>query len=294
MDSSRLLKRLWMKQQPNKICFKGLGTYWECEVLFDIPVSKSEGVRILIEQELVRFSNSYSRFEKDSLISRLNQKKALEYPPLELIEMLDFAREMFEVSEGYFNISVGGRLNALGYGGQELYAFSDPNFWQKVIISEDKIVIPDQSVIDFGGFGKGWLIDRFANIFRQNSINEFIVNGGGDLFVQSQQPIEIVLEHPLDPSKKIGQTWIKNGSLAASSTLKRAWVQNEVLHNHIINPKDDKSMDGSIIGSFVKADRALIADAIATILIIKPELESTLSKKYDLKVILLNRDQFKS
>lgn len=208
--------------------------------------------------------------------------------------MFRFARDMFEFSAGVFNISVGGGLNSLGYGDTKSGAAIKQDFWANVIVDDKLISIPKGSAVDLGGFGKGWLIDSFAEILIKNKVNWFIINGGGDLLVRSDRPIEIVLEHPFDSSKKIGQTRITSGALAASSTLKRVWKYNGNNHNHIIDPFSGESSDGSVIGTFVKADSSLIADTMATILIIKPELDSILKEKFDLKTILLDKSQFKN
>lgn len=283
-----------MKPQSKFIKFDGLGTRWECELFGDITDDKLCQLRELLVAELTRFTKLYSRFDEDSLISRLNKQSELHHPPAELRDMLLFSKKMFDDSEGVFNISVGGVLNAKGYGKVDLTAKVNLDFWQSVIIDDDLISIPNGSVIDFGGFGKGWLIDEFAQILRDKNIDQFIVNGGGDLFVQSDELIEIALEHPMDSSKKIGQTRIGFGALAASSTLKRVWTHSGNNYNHIINPFSGESSDNGVIGTFVKADTALIADVVATILIVEPNLNDVLTKKYNLQTIILTADQIKS
>lgn len=283
-----------MKPLPNIIKFDGLGTHWECEILNEISADKLVLIEKVLISELNRFTGCYSRFDEVSLIGRLNLQSKIVNPPKEMVDMFRFARDMFEVSAGIFNISVGGGLNSFGYGDTRSGAAIKQDFWANVIVDDKLISIPKDSVVDFGGFGKGWLIDNFSEILRKNKVNWFIINGGGDLLVRSDKPIEIVLEHPFDSSKKIGQTRITSGALAASSTLKRVWKYNGNKYNHIINPINGESSDGPVIGTFVKAESALIADTMATVLIIKPELDNVLKEKFNLKTILLDKSQFKN
>lgn len=282
--------------QPSKIIeFNGLGSYWECEILdADFPVEKYFEIRQILTERLQEFSKNYSRFDEKSLISRLNRSHQINNPPTEMVEMFEFARKMFNETDGIFNISVGGELNSMGYGSKKQSAKVQSDFWNNVIIENSKIITPPDSVIDFGGFGKGWLIDDFVQILIQNEIHNFIVNGGGDLYVHSDKPIEINLEHPFNSTMSVGQTKITDGAMAASSIIKRTWIDDGVRHHHIINPTTGDSADSEIIATFVKADSAKIADVMATVLIIKPELNEILSESHNLKTILLSRDQFKN
>ena len=110
--------------------------------------------------------------------------------------------------------------------------------------------------------------------------------------MQANNEVDIKLEHPYDDRKFIGQTKINCGALAASSVVKRVWQNKGIQQHHIIDPFRREPSDSGVVSSFVKADTALIADVMATILIIKPELEMKLSESFNLKTILLTKDYF--
>lgn len=272
--------------QIQKIEFEALGTHWWIEIWNDPPQSSVQ----CIVNEVARFERTYSRFKPDSQFSILNRQKRLVQPTTELLAMLAFAKEMHETSNGIFNISVGGTLARTGYGrGQS--AHTDNHLWEKIIIRDDEIVLPNECEIDFGGFGKGWLIDRVGALLRNEGHTHYVINGGGDILVSAPNPIELALEHPLDPSQMIGNTRLVRGALAVSSSVKRAWVQGGIHYHHIIDPRTDSSSSSDILTTYVRADSALIADTMATILLIEPSLNQPLSTKYNLQTILLNRTQ---
>ena len=277
-----------MKQKFNNIQLDSLGTHWEFEIIDD---DISNDKHHLLEKQIINcineFENNYSRFKTDSIISQLDSQSYINNPSDELLNMFNFAKKMFDVSKGAFNISVVGVLNSIGYGSSTDGSIAINDLWNYIDVSKKYITIPPGVSIDLGGFGKGWLIDKIVELLRKNNIKQFVVNGGGDLFVQSNNPIEITLEHPINPKLSIGKTFIQNGALAVSSTVKRAWEKDGVKYHHIINPKTNNSANTDIVCAFVKADTALIADTMATILIVKPELNNKLSKRYDLKTILL-------
>lgn len=267
-----------------KIEFEGIGTHWWIEILDD---DDHRDIKKAIINTVQQFNQDYSRFLPGSYIGKLNSEKVLHHPPRELIDMLLFAKDMYVVSEGAFNISVGGELAHRGYGKGSKQAGIDRDLWGHMTVGDDIITIPDTVDIDLGGFGKGWLIDTLGALLRNNGHPFFVINGGGDILVSSKVPIELALEHPTDATKMMGTTRITQGALGASSNEKRVWVNHGKVQRHIIDPRDAAAGSSDVMGTFVRADTALIADTMATILFINPTLNKQLSKRYELQTIII-------
>jgi thiamine biosynthesis lipoprotein len=258
----------------------GIGTHWWFELLDTMTFPPS--LRRDITQTIEQFDADYSRFRPDSYLGRLNRDKVLHNPPEELLAMMQFAKRMYTASEGAFNISVGGALHAAGYGSRKLAAAIDTDFWENVVLRKDIIRIPTNAVIDNGGFGKGWLIDRLGDLFRARGFDQFVINGGGDILVSSDVPIEFALEHPTDTHTSVGTTRLTHGALAVSANNKRTWQHAGRVHQHIIDPIQGTNRTYPL-SSYVRAESALLADTMATILLLRPELEQQLSKQFGLK-----------
>lgn len=268
--------------------FDALGTHWWIETP---NKTLSQGDKDKVLQKVMTFQSDYSRFLPDSYIGVLNSTKSLERPPTELLHMLAFARDVFKASGGIFNISVGGKLAQLGYGKGQSRSVIKDNLWDHVTMTSEIITIPEHVEIDLGGFGKGWLIDAIGELLVALGYSEFVINGGGDILVKSAKPIELALEHPYDPTQMIGTTRITDGALGASSNTKRVWVKDGKKHGHIIDPRTGETSESEIVATYIQASTALIADTMATILLIAPDLEQTLKEKYQLKTILLQSSQ---
>lgn len=268
--------------------FEAIGTHWWLEILSDQTFTPT-----LIEtlQHTARqFDQRYSRFRDDSLVSQLYHTGVLSHPPAEMLRMLEFAHEMFDVSGSAFDITVGNTLHKLGYGKRSIAKEVDTaQFWQKAVITSAEIRYPDGVMLDFGGFGKGWLIDQFVRDLTLAGITEYIVNGGGDLYVQSSKPIRFALEDPYDTAKSVGHVDIARGALAGSNTIKRVWQDGDETKHHIIDPRTHDSSQTEVVASFVVAPTALIADTMATILILRPELEDELVQQYQLQTVLISK-----
>lgn len=272
--------------------FEAIGTHWWLQRLDGGAFDRRLKARL--QRYTRQFDKHYSRFREDSLVSALARDGYLPKPPKELVRMLEFAREMWDVSEGAFNMSVAAPLSQLGYGPQQYSGETRSRFEDIVQFSAQEVRVPVGTMLDIGGFGKGWLIDEYARILREQGVKQYIVNGGGDIFCQSETPVEFALQHPLHDDEKIGQTHIMTGALGASSTIKRAWKHQGETYHHIIDPATNLPSRSSVVASFVRADTALIADTMATILILRPELEQSLSAAYKLKTILIREDQLQA
>lgn len=273
--------------------FDAIGTHWWLERLdggeFD------DATKQALADYTLLFDQRYSRFRNDSLVAQLSRDGELHNPPQEMLDMLDFAQELTDASDGAFSLLVGNQLQQLGYG--------KPFITARTVLAVNRqglqwnhkgVRVAKGTVLDFGGLGKGWLIDEYAKILRTHGVKEFIVNGGGDLYVDASEPISFALEHPYDPTLKIGDIKIQKGALAASSTVKRAWKKGRKTLHHIIDPTTGKPSDTGIVATFVCAHTALVADALATILVIRPDLKESLERRYNAETLLVNRGNVKA
>lgn len=269
----------------HEFIFDSIGSRFWLERLDNQPFSSE--LKTDIYQYATRFDDAYSRFKDTSLVAQLARDGVLYDPPQELLDMLDYSKRMFIASGGAFNITVGAALHKLGYGKREHGGdvLADP--WGHMAWSTDTVTAPKGLMLDFGGFGKGWMIDAISDILRSHGVERFVVNGGGDLYVQNSEPVEFALENPLQPGIVLRTIAMTKGALAGSDTLKRAWDNAGVQKHHIIDPVSGDSSHGDVVASYVSADSALVADTLATIAIINPALKPRLAADFHADIMLL-------
>lgn len=251
--------------------FPALGTQWWVEIFDDITSENLAVIQHDSEVFVSEFEQNYSRFKADSLVSTLNREREYANPSTEFLELLRFAKQLYLRTNSTFNPLLGHILEARGYGmvGGEI-GESDtlPNPISDLETSEESVKIHAGS-LDFGGFGKGYLIDRLVERLRnEHSLQYLLVNGGGDIFATSKQdePVEITLEHPTKPGLMLTKTPLKGQGFAASSPFKRQWVRRNEQHTHIVGDIKSEVM-------FVKAATAAEADAFATTMLLSEKLE---------------------
>jgi thiamine biosynthesis lipoprotein len=273
-------------RDPSVHQFDAIGTSWWCQDLSGALLSQDiiDTMQIYTKQ----FTNRYSRFIDTSLIQKLSRSGVCDSPPDELVSMMQFARQLWIDSDGVFDITVGGVLHGWGYGSRHHQAGINPNFWDQTVVTPDCIIVPQGTVLDFGGFGKGWLIDAYAAIMREAGVREFIINGGGDCYIEAARAYQFGLEDPRDPEKAIGSTRIQKGALAASGPTKRSWHFNGSTYHHLVDPETAMPAISNVTGVFVRASTAFIADSLATVLFIRPSLRDTLAHRYEARAIFAN------
>lgn len=269
-----------------------LGTVWYVEV-FDISkdVDIFKKVRKSLENCIFAYENSYSRFIKSSLLSKLNIEKVIRNPPAELKKLVNLGVSFYKSTNGVFDITVASTLEEYGYGStlQNKRIESRRSLDENILINENEIVLKNNVSLDFGGYGKGFLIDKIVRLLEKSyGIKEVLINAGGDIYATScgSKPVTVFLQDPVKREKVIGKVNLKNSALCGSSSYKRVWKKGGKDFSHILDPKNNyNSVTDSY--SFVSSKTCCTADMLATTICIRDDEEfiRTLEKSYEFSVI---------
>ena len=163
-------------------------------------------------------------------------------------------------------------------------------------LENNKIILEGNKSIDLGGIGKGYLIDKLSNILQKKfGLKYFLINGGGDIYVTSdnEKEIELFLEHPTNKDQYINKIKIKNKSLCVSSSFKRVWNKEGEEVNHFIGEENVWAI------SYIVGGKATNADVFGTIACILSSNENKIKsiyKDFDVEYMVINQkgEVFKS
>lgn len=246
-----------------------LGTSWWIEAA--VSAEDIGKLSSLVTNHLSNFESRYSRFRTDSLVSQLNTERELKNPDQDSLAIISYGQSLFARTHEHFNFLVGDILTTRGYGQSRPGIITDDtvlaNPLTDLLVTPDLITLKNGSV-DFGGFGKGYVIDELAQLLKDSGVEYFIINGGGDIYGTSEpdgQPITIHLEHPTAPNTYLGTTSLFNQGFAASSPYKRTWDKGGQTNTHIVG--------NTKAATFVLAPTARDADAFATAFLLASEDE---------------------
>lgn len=252
--------------------FPALGTLWWVEIFDKISNEDIKNLDKKLKEEIVSFENNYSRFLKSSETSRLNLYRQLDNPTQDFYEMCKLGFKYSELTNGIFNLCVGGILEKRGYGNifEKEFLKEDLLDMREILqISPSKIsLIKDGYNIDFGGLGKGYLIDKIKTILQNFQIKYFLINGGGDIYASTVfgDPFEIYLEDPINQNTYFGKILLKNSGLGVSSPYRRVWSNRDAKHHHIVS----SNLQSKFYSSYVISENILSSDIFATCLCINP------------------------
>jgi thiamine biosynthesis lipoprotein len=253
----------------SKFEFKAIGTSWEIDTYRPLAPS----LRQAILERIEHFDTAYSRFRSDSLITRMaaSAEGGSFVFPADAPVLFEFYDRLHAATRGAVDPLIGRDLELLGYDRHyslthdpiaiERHSHERPSWTVDVQRQGAVIVTQRPVVIDVGAAGKGYLVDIVADILRNDGVEAFVVDGGGDLVHAGSEPLDVGLEHPLDPSLAIGIAQIKGGALCASASNRRAWGP----FHHVVDGRTGVPVH-DVIATWVVADDALTADGLATAL----------------------------
>lgn len=225
--------------------------------------------------ECLQFDDDYSRFKQSNVLSLINDGIGeIQEVDDELFYLFSKAREVEKNTNGAFSIHTKELLEKWGYDANYNFLkskdlFDEKNSKIKSIntIKPFELDSKNQSIIiyapiEFGGLGKGFILDKLVEICKLHSDN-FLINAGGDLYAQTKELSDTVikLEHPLDTKKHIGGIKINKQAIASSSSNRRQWEN----YHHIINPKLNEPAN-NMLSTHVLMDKGIDADSYATAL----------------------------
>jgi thiamine biosynthesis lipoprotein len=233
-----------------------------------------------------------SRFLPNSELSKLNQKGSITGASPMFFETVSEALKMAELTEGIFDPTTLKALEAAGYDrsfeligqGQILSAakFTMPSFhrYRKITLdpASRTITLPPDTKLDLGGIAKGMTVDRAARYLKQEGIADFMVSGGGDMYLAGQQPDEpsgwtVGVMNPLIPDGGdiTDLTGISERGVATSAISKRRWSYGQKVRHHLIDPRTDQPVENELLAVTVVAPSTQLADVLAkTALILGP------------------------
>lgn len=269
-----------------KLSFEAIGTRWVIDC-FNSSADKNE-IESLVLDRIEEFDKTYSRFRSDSVVYKASRKAGEYILPPDSKSLFQLYDSLYQITDKSFTVLIGNTLSEAGYDSS--YSLSPKKINKVPDISEvyswnyPTLTMKKPYILDFGGLGKGYLVDIISDLLKENGVESFCVDAGGDMYCHNlESPMRVGLENPNDFKQVIGVVEINDKSICASSGNRRRWSG----FHHIIDAKNLKSPE-NILATWVVAKDTITADGIATSLFLTtPE---KLSKYFDFDYFILFPD----
>jgi len=242
-----------------------------------VGMGAAEAARLqaLALSEIARLEEIFSLYKESSALQRLNRKGKLESAPPELVELLDKARHIHEVTGGAFDPSVQTYWDVLarhyGAGAEEdpaaerLAEAAKHTGFARVKIKGASIALPGAMKLTLNGIAQGYITDKVAERLAQEGARHVLVNLGEFRPTGPKddgRDWQIGLADPAAPYRIADSTPLRTRALATSAPYSASFDRDGKRH-HLLDPATGQS-SARYASLSVKAPDAASADGLST------------------------------
>ena len=277
------------------------------ETKIDRPTISTE-----IYHRLDEINSQMSTYMETSTLSLFNQSNTQDWKeiPPEFYAVIEEALRINKLSYGAFDITIGPVVNLWGFGPEaQLEIIPEESTIKETLdnVGSQKIHLREQPYairkdkpdlyIDLSAIAKGYAVDVIADYLDKLSINNYMVEIGGEIKTRGINPDnkiwQIGIEKPLNDQRSV-QTIItlKNTAMATSGDYRNYFEENGNRYSHTIDPSTGKPITHKLASVTVLHPSTMTADAMATaLLVLGPERGFELAVMENLAVMFIVRDK---
>jgi len=234
-----------------------------------------------IDAELGRLNRIFSTFDTTSQISLINTNQPV-VPDSLFINCFNRAREVSELSEGAFDITVAPLVNAWGFGfkhresiTQELIdSLLQLTGYRKVRLEEGRVIKDNPGImLDMSAIAKGYTCDIIAKYLHDSGCRNYMVEIGGEVVARGinskgkswsigiSKPDEHALFGTQDLQAIVS---LSERAMATSGNYRNFYEEGGKRYAHTIDPSTGYPVQHSLLSATVLANDCITADALAT------------------------------
>ena len=288
-------------QDYSKIAFSAMAS--TCEVLVrNLDKKFCHTIAKIVTSETKRIEAKFSRYAKDNLVYRMNHSNDQSVNiDTETFKLLEYARNLFELSDGLFDITSGVL--------REIWSFT-PNSkpptesevkkilkrigFESLHYDQQVFSMPKDMQIDFGGIGKEYAVDQISKMIKekcQTKNASYLVNFGGDLsavkFHKNDPDWIVGLESVNDIDQTASVIKISHGSVATSGNTKRFFEYQGKRYGHLLNPKTGYPIDDAPRSITAFSDSCVLAGSFSSLAMLQGKQAEKFLKDQKIKYICL-------
>ncbi|MDH4248056.1 MAG: FAD:protein FMN transferase [Deltaproteobacteria bacterium] len=261
-----------------------------CEML--IEGEHQAAVKAMVQSTLEmlhRLERTYSRFQENSLLSRIHREGYRDVIPLdaEARNLFEMAGALYRETSGRFDPTVG-TLSELwdfrqGQVPEEraLRERLEAVGWERrVTVTEQGVrLLHPQTRLDFGGLVKEYALDCAVGVLRGLGVRRGLVNLGGDLRLvrdlgPDERPFTIGIAHPRRHHDTVASLALRAGAVVTSGDYQRYFMRDGMRYHHVLDPRTGRPMVLQATGVTAHGSSAVSALRLGKRLLLGPEMEA--------------------
>lgn len=255
-----------------------------------------ETVQKGVDSVFYEVNKSLSTYLPSSDISKINQGDSLLIVDHHFRKVFQKADELYRITKGYFDPTVGAWVNAYGFGPEKPVQVLSPSIkdslrritsWSKISITPTGSIkkLYPSIYLDFNAIAKGYTVDLIADFLSSLGSENHLVEIGGEIVakgfnVKTEKGWRIGIDRPVEEEERGIQhvVELQDYALATSGNYRKFRVDEATgqKYVHSINPLKGVPVRSVILSTSVKAPDCMTADAYATALMVMPFEQSQL------------------
>ncbi len=261
------------RDEPITISVFAMNTYNTFTVYDDISELTLESV----ETRLKELESLWSVTDKQSEIYAVNHSKGQSITLSDsTIELLRFALEMSERTDGNLDITIYPLLTAWGFTTDSKQIPADEQITQlmqyvgfdKVSLSENMVTLLPGMEIDLGAVAKGYACDLVTESLKSEGVTSAIVSLGGNISAIGSKPDgsdwKISVMHP-ENRDSLGLLALSDVSVVTSGAYERYFEdENGKRYGHILDPSTGRPAESGLVSVTVVGKESKVCDALST------------------------------
>lgn len=287
----------------------------EFEISFNLHQYRQASSATMLAFQLVDdLEDQLTIYRDHSEVSQLNQLATQTPQPIEsgLAGLLRLAKQIHQDTGGAFDVTSGQLSQLWGFESRKGAVPTEDKIAAALkLVNSDFLVLDaaEQNLsithegvkINLGGIGKGYTLDRVAELFEQHSIHDFVIHGGQSSVLArggsgeqiDDQPPEqrcwhVGISHPTAAGVRLAQVQLRNQALGTSGTARQGFFHRGKRYGHIIDPRTGWPTS-HFLSTTVVSESAAVSDALATaFFVMKPtDVFAFCDNRPELKVVLV-------
>ena len=212
-----------------------MGTY----VSISVPKSDIE-LSNLAFKRLHIVEKALSSYDKRAEIYILNHKREVSLS-VDSYEALSLCQKYYKYSDGYFDITIGSITKGLFHFGEEEHLPKKIELEKAKVdfkglhFTQDRAWTDEGIVIDLGGMGKGFGVDKAVEAL--SGVSKAVIALSGDIYCIGSCKMEI--QNPFEEEGVLASFIMTNMAISTSGNYRRFVKSSK--YNHLINPKKKAS-----------------------------------------------------
>jgi thiamine biosynthesis lipoprotein len=265
--------------------FRSMGTYFEIRVALDGAIAQDDARAAVDEafEIVARLDTLLSTYKPDSEISIVNRNSGGGFTKVDplVVAVLDSSLFYWNLTGGAFDVTVGPLMELWGFrGGRPRVPDRErlADALARVGASGLEIDRSGSSVrlgrpgagLDLGGIGKGFALDRAADVLRSRGITNAMLNSGGNLLFMGSaggRPWSAGIADPRSPESVIARFEPGASAVSTSGDYESYFIAGGVRYSHILDPRTGWPASG-VRSATVIAPAATGADALSTAVLV--------------------------